>query len=374
MEPKNVGFRVRLGITLLGKAFASHVRGMRVTSCVSGLGVLALLTSVVSLRGQQPDPQSPESDTFRFRSGIELVNVTATVSDRNGHFVAGLTSDDFLVYEDDRPQTITHFSAERVPVSLGFVVDSSGSMAGEKVRAARGALGRFFDLLDAIDELFLYRFSDAPVLLQGWTSDRHVLSRAIGRLDADGGTAMYDAVAEAVPLAASGQHRKKAIVIISDGNDTSSRIRVGDLKRLIRETEVLVYAVGIDGDAEPRFRRPPTRPVPIPMPFPPGRRGRWPQPPIGGQIPNGFPSSRLDDRVNVLALRELTDESGGRTEIIRSAHDLAPATTGIADELSRQYYLGYPTSGVRDGRWRQIRVEVKNTKYRVRARRGYFAN
>jgi VWFA-related protein len=76
----------------------------------------------------------------------------------------------------------------------------------------------------------------------------------------------------------------------------------------------------------------------------------------------------------VLALRQLTDDSGGRTEIIRSARDLDPATNGIADELSQQYYLGYPTSGLRDGKWRQIRVEVKNSKYRVRARRGYFAN
>jgi hypothetical protein len=98
-------------------------------------------------------------------------------------------------------------------------------------------------------------------------------------------------------------------------------------------------------------------------------------PPIGGGPAGGFPSSpRVDERVNVLALRELTDDSGGRTEIIRKASDLDPATAGIASELSQQYDLGYPASGVKDGRWRQIRVEVRDAKYRVRARRGYFAN
>jgi Ca-activated chloride channel family protein len=337
--------------------------------------VVAILLSVAGLRGaQDPGGQAPPG-SFQFSSGIELVNVTATVSDRDGRFVSGLTRDDFAVYEDDRLQTLTPFSAERVPVSLGIVVDTSGSMAGEKIRAARRALGRFLtDLLDPADELFLYQFSDQPVLLQDWTTDRLLLSRALGRMEANGGTAMYDAATEAVAMAARGANRKKAIVIISDGNDTSSRTRVGELKQLVRESEVLVYAIGIDADGGMRVPQPlpRPRPIPLPIPMPPGG-GRWPRPPIGGGVPNGFPGTPIDERVNVLALRELTDDSGGRTEIIRTAHDLDPATAGIADELSRQYYLGYPASGVRDGRWRQIRVEVKPGKYRVRARRGYFA-
>jgi VWFA-related protein len=348
---------------------------MLVAHRVPAVGAI-LLAAAAALHGAQDAGDQPSSGSFQFSGGIELVNVTATVSDRDGRFVSGLTRDDFIVYEDDRPQTITHFNAERVPVSLGIVVDTSGSMAGEKIRAARGALGRFLtDLLDPSDELFLYQFSDRPVLMQAWTSDRLRLSRALGRMEANGGTAMYDAAAEAVPMAAGGSHRKKAIVIISDGNDTSSRTRVDELKQRVRESEVLVYAIGIDADGGIRSRQPMPRPRPIPMPVPmPPRGGRWPQPPIGGPVPNGFPGAApIDERVNVLALRELTDDSGGRTEIIRTAHDLDPATASIADELSRQYYLGYPTGGVRDGRWRQIRVEVKNGRYRVRARRGYFA-
>ncbi len=293
----------------------------------------------VSLRGQTPRPAPPGGDQgFRFRSGVELVNVTATVTDASGRFVPGLQKDDFTVYEDGRPVPVTHFSAERVPVSLGIALDTSGSMAGEKIKAAEGALNRFlYNLLAPTDEIFLYRFSNEPVLLESWTTDRDRLSRALGRIAPSGGTALYDTVAEAVPLSQSGRHVKKALVIISDGNDTSSRTEVRDLKRQIRESEVLVYAVGIDAEGEPTFRSPPRRPprmpVPLPFPFPPGRRRPVPPP----RPPGGWSSGSSDaDRVNVDALRELTDDSGGRTEIVRDARDLDPATAGIADELSKQ--------------------------------------
>src|SRR5690349_7233707 len=117
----------------------------------------ALVAGLATLHAQQPEIGEPQqSDPFRFKSGVELVNVTATVSDRSGRFVSGLTADDFTVYEDGVRQNITHFSAERVPVSLGIVLDTSGSMAGEKIEAARGALNRLvFDLLDRDDEIFL---------------------------------------------------------------------------------------------------------------------------------------------------------------------------------------------------------------------------
>jgi Ca-activated chloride channel family protein len=333
---------------------------------------------VVTVRGQAQTAKPDDAQGFRFKSGVELVNVTATVTDYSGRFISGLQAEDFAVYEDDQPVSVTHFSAERVPVSLGIVLDTSGSMAGEKIQAARSALDRFlFDLLDSHDEIFLYRFSNDPLLLQSWTTDRQLLTRALGRITPNGGTAMYDAVAEAIPLAQRGVNRKKALVVISDGNDTSSQTGSRELKQMIRETEVLVYAVGIDGESEPTFRPPTRAPVPIPFPFPPrgGRGGRpgWPQPPTGG---GGWPRSSTsgDDRVNVVALRDMTDDSGGRTEIVRTARDLNPATANIADELSKQYYIGYPAAGKKDGRWHSIRVEVHRGNYRVRARRGYVAS
>ena len=339
--------------------------------------------ATITVSGQQQEG----GQKFKFRTGVELINVTATVTDRSGHFVSGLRREDFRLYEDDVERPITHFSSERVPVSLGIALDTSGSMDGEKMEAARRALDRFlFDLLDRQDEVFLYAFATDPQLIHAWTTDRRRLSAELGRIAPRGETAMYDTVAEAVPMAQTGRHKKKALVIISDGNDTSSHTDVRDLQRMIRETEVLVYAIGIDG-TESRStgvttpRRPggifmPPRRVPIPIPFPfPGRPTPPSTPP---SVPSGPSSGRTrstgDERVNVEALRDLTDDSGGRTEIIRSARDLDPATAGIGDELSKQYYLGYPAAARKDGLWHSIRVEVRNPDYRIRARRGYIAD
>jgi VWFA-related protein len=316
---------------------------------------------------------------FRFKSGVELINVTATVIDRSGRFASGLRKEDFTVYEDDQPVEITHFTAERTPVSLGIVLDTSGSMAGEKIESARTAIFNFLQALpDPNDEFFLYRFSADPDLVSDWTGDREAISRNLRRVNPAGGTAMYDAVAEAVPMAQGGQNRKKAVVIISDGNDTNSRLDSADVRQLVRETEVLVYAIGIDGQGETTIFTRPTPPVarppsPIPFPLPGGRGGRIPFPipsPRGG-VTRG--TAGADDRVNVVALREITDDSGGRTEIVRDPRDLDPATAGIADELSKQYYIGYPSPGHRDGRWHNIRVEVRDRSLKVRARRGYVA-
>ncbi len=328
-----------------------------------------------------------KQDGFRFKSGVELINVTATVTDRSGRFYGRLTKEDFVVYEDNKAVEVTHFSAERTPVSLGIVVDTSGSMQGEKWGAAVNSIDRFFRMMnDELDEFFLYRFSANADLVADWTTDRDRLANVLGRIHPNGGTAMYDAAAEAVPMAQSGQNRKKAVVIISDGNDTSSRVGVSEVKQLVRETEVLVYAVGIDGQGEPTFRRgtppvqqPPPR-LPIPFPFPGGGRGgsgRIPMPggypPSGGGGGRGGYSISADDRVNVMALREMTDDSGGRTEIVRDTRDLDPAVASIADELSQQYYIGYPSPGHRDGRWHTIRVEVRDPALKVRARKGYVA-
>ena len=335
--------------------------------------------AMLALAGTAPTAQ--QQDGFRFKSGVELINVTATVTDNSGRFYGNLRKEDFIVYEDNKPVEITHFNAERTPVSLGIVVDTSGSMVGDKWAAAVSSIDRFFRMMnDELDEFFLYRFSANPDLVADWTNDRDRLANSLRRIHPNGGTAMYDAAAEAVPMAHSGQNRKKAVVIISDGNDTSSRVGVSEVRQVVRETEVLVYAVGIDGNAEPTFRRPPiTRQpqprLPIPFPFPGGRgTGRIPMPfPPSGGGGGGTYSVGSGDRVNVMALREMTDDSGGRTEIVRDARDLDPAVASIADELSQQYYLGYPSPGHRDGRWHTIRVELRDPSLRVRARKGYVA-
>ena len=239
---------------------------------LAALSRAALLTLFCGplLAAPQDRPAAPG---FSFTTGVELINVTATVTDGRGRFVPGLRREDFVVYEDGRPQIVSQFDAERVPVSLGIALDTSGSMYGEKIAAARAALDRFlFDLLGPQDEVFLYRFDARPELVQPWTSERQAVSLALGAVQPRGGTALYDTVAEAVPMAQSGSRRKKALVVISDGDDTSSRTRLADLQRLIRETEVLVYAIGIDasGLEPPRdaHAASPDAPRAIPLPFP----------------------------------------------------------------------------------------------------------
>lgn len=329
-----------------------------------------------------PSQERPAGQGFSFRSNVALINVTATVTDGSGHFVTGLRQSDFEIYEDGVLQPTSHFEAERVPVSLGLAIDTSGSMVGEKWTAAQAAVQRFLvDLLGSQDEVFLYRFDSNAHLVQPWTSDRRAAGRTLGSLQPRGGTAMYDAVAEAIPLAQQGTKRKKALVVISDGQDTSSQMRAPELTRLIQESEVLVYAIGIDASGAPpasSSRAGTSRPTqstapPRPSPFP-GRKAA-PKGPV--PAPVSMPPARgggSTDRVNADALRSMTDDSGGRTEIIYSAADLDPATAGIAGELSQQYFLGYASSAPKDGRWHTIEVRVKKGTYLVRARRGFIAS
>jgi Ca-activated chloride channel homolog len=338
----------------------------RIARCTAALAVAGVVWVSYGQVGAQ--------DGFRFRSGVELVNVTVTVTDRSGRFVPGLTQTDFAVYDNDQPVEVTHFSADRVPVTLGIVLDTSGSMAGDKIERASTSIERFLDQLnDPDDEVFLYGFASDVRLIQDWTNNRDAVTAGLRRVDAVGGTAMYDAIIQAVRKARDGRNRKKAVVLISDGNDTSSSRGLRDVRRVVRETEVLVYAIGIDGSAEPAIRMPPSTLPPTPFPFPIPRRGRpgtrWPE---LSQFPPTI--GRTADRLNAQALRDITDDSGGRTEVVRSPGDLSPATASIADELSKQYSLGYTSPGSRDGRWHSIRVEVRDRSVQVRARRGYTAS
>jgi Ca-activated chloride channel family protein len=269
-----------------------------------------------------------------FRTGIETVHVTVTVTDSNGRLITGLGRDDFEVYEDGQRVPVTQFSDKRVPVSLGVLLDISDSMFGQPIVDARGALDRFVgDLLEAGDEAFVASFNHAPRIVEPWTQPPAALR---GRLDAvkpTGGTAIYDALVAAAPLFSGRRHTRAALIVISDGADTASDYTLIEARDAVRRTDPFIYAVAIDsGD-----------------------------------------KSRVSTRVNPDALREITGPSGGYTEVIHSSADLGPATERIANELNHQYTLGYTSTRPPDGNWRSIRVRIKDRDYFARARRGYFA-
>ena len=213
------------------------------------------------------------------------------------------------------------------------------------------------------------------------------MSRALGTAQARGGTALYDAVAEAVPLAQKGIERKKALVVISDGEDQNSRLGLRDAQQLIRESEVLVYGIAIDPSgrsygssytsSSPQSSSPskPSPSTPRPSPFP-GRKAPASSPPPTRTAPPpviASPRNYGGGSTGVNAMRSLTDDSGGRTEVIQGPRDLDPATASIADELSRQYFLGYISTQPKDGKWHEIQVQVRKGQFHVRARKGYVS-
>ena len=264
---------------------------------------------VTPRRQSAAETDAPDS-AFRFRSGVELINVTATVSDASGRFVPGLTQDDFIVYEDDQRVEVTHFSAERVPVSLGIALDTSGSMAGEKMGAARGA-HRAIRRRAARSErravsLSLQQLSGAGA---GMDARSPGSPRAAGSAGAERRRRRCTTPSpRAIPLAQQGQNRKKALVVISDGNDTSSRTDIRDLKQQIRQSEVLVYAVGIDGDGEQTARRRAVASAAADsdaVPVPAGGPRRRPIAAAAARRRRTAPGGgswqrRIDDRVNVV--------------------------------------------------------------------------
>ena len=292
--------------------------------------VIIAITLAPSLSGEH-------QDVPRFRSGIDLINVTATVTDKDGRFSTGLRKEDFSVFEDGKPQSLSLFTRERVPVSLGIMLDVSGSMTAEKLTAAKTSIGRLIaDLLGKEDELFFVAFGYSAILTQEWTTDRRLIGHALKDVSGPtGDTALYDAIALALPTAQSGKHAKKALLVISDGHDTRSVVSLREVRQAILESDVLVYALGIGRLASTR--------------------------------------GSANENVHADALRQLTDETGGRTEVVRSMSGLDKVIERLADELRYQYLLGYSSNLAKDGLWHSIRVEVRDRGLRVRARRGYLA-
>jgi Ca-activated chloride channel family protein len=291
--------------------------------CSVSFVAVFIVTVVAIVAGQAP-----------FRSGVETVHVTVTVVDAANRLITGLTRDDFQIYEDGQAQPVTQFTDERVPVSLGMLLDVSDSMLGQPIADARAAVDRFVgDLLDQGDEAFIASFNHAPRIVSQWTRPPSALRGRLNDVRPTGGTAIYDAIVSTGFLFNGRQHTRAALIVISDGADTASDYTLMQARDAVRRTDPFIYAVAIDsGD-----------------------------------------KTRVSTRVNPDALREITGPSGGYTEVIHSASDLGPATERIANELNKQYTLGYAPTKPPDGQWRSIRVRIRDRDYFARARRGYYA-
>jgi len=268
-----------------------------------------------------------------FRSRIDVVQVTVTVTDADGRLITGLAKEDFQVFEDGSRQDITQFTDERVPVSLGVLLDASDSMRGQPIVDARSAVDIFVgELLLGEDEALVATFNHRARLATPWTMPPSKTRNALASVQPSGGTAIYDALATTSKLFEQRNHVRAAMVVISDGADTASDHSLIQALEDIRRSDALVYAIAIDSA-----------------------------------------DARESTRVNPDALREVTSLTGGYTEVVRTSSDLGPATARIADELNKQYTLGYSSSRPPDGSWRSIRVRVRNGQLNARARRGYYA-
>jgi len=265
-----------------------------------------------------------------FKSGVELISISATVLDAEGHLVTGLPREAFEVFEDGERQDVSQFTNERVPIGLGLLLDASDSMFGKRIRDAREAVHRFlFDLLDPSDEFFLFAFNHRPWPLTAWTRAQDEVQRALAATQPSGGTAIYDAILASLPMIAKRNRQRAAIVVVSDGADTASNANLREVRTALLRSDAFVYAIAIDS---------------------PERQA-------------------INTRVNADTLREITSETGGRTEVVRRTEELNDATSRIAEELNHQYVLGYSSTHPPDGRYHSIRVRAKG--YRVSARRGY---
>ena len=297
----------------------------------------------------------------QIRVSVRLVNVFATVTDDRGRYVSSLMRDDFVLEEDGVPQNIAHFTQDKdIAVSVGIVLDTSGSME-RKIRTATAAVERFVRMIHKEDDVFLMTFSGEPVVRQDFTNDRGKLSNALRKIRVTGGTALYDAVGEALARMRRGTHDKRALLLITDGQDTASVMRSAEANQAVRESEYLVYALGISPMAYAQN----TDHIPFSWPLPSPRNGR-------------ILLSSQRDAVDMNVLNGFAESSGGRAFLLNEtlvggrASEVDRVLDEIAAELRSQYTLGYYPTHPDDGRFHSIKVTSKGG-HNVRARKGYLA-
>lgn len=306
------------------------------------LTFVLLLGAAITSFAQTPEATPPieEDDVKPITVKTDLVTLTLTVTDLYGRYVSGLNKNAFTVFDNNQEQEITFFSDSDAPASIGILFDVSGSMSGEKIGKARKALEQFINTSHPSDEYFLIAFNNRAQLLLDRTRDGDALLQKLTLVQPKANTALYDACYLGVERVTRGTRQKKAVLIISDGQDNSSRYNFGEVRRLLKESDVTVYAVGImDG-----------RDV--------------------GSVTGMQGQAFLD---------ELTSVTGGKAFYPQTDVELDEIFERIALELRHQYSIGFtPKDFMPDGKWHKVKTKVKPprgiSRLTIRTREGYYAS
>jgi len=294
----------------------------------------------------KPRPRPPAAleeagpRSANIRVDTELVLIPVTVTDPLNRFVTGLDKDHFKLFEDKIEQKITHFASEDAPLSVGFVFDVSGSM-GAKLRKSREAVAQFLKTANPEDEFFLVQFSDRPELAVKFTSEGEEIQNRLTFTQSRGRTALLDAIYLSLHEMKRARNPRKALLIVSDGGDNSSRYTESEIKNLVREADVQIYAIGI------------FEPI--------ASRGRTPEELAGPSL-----------------LGEIAEQTGGRHFPVENVNELPDVAAKIGIELRNQYILGYsPSNQQKDGKYRRVQVKLVQPKglppLRAFWRLGYYA-
>ncbi len=318
-------------------------------------GFVALFCVFAAVLLGQSNPKDAASntpvanDTTAFRADTTLVLVPVSVTDPSNRYVLGLDKEDFRLFEDDVEQKVTHFSNEDAPLSIGLLVDTSGSM-GAKLDTSRHAVSEFLKTLNAPDEAFLVEFSDQAQLAVPLTSDSGAIESSMSSATSGGLTALLDAVHVGLQEMKRAKNPRKALLIISDGGDNNSRYTSSQIADLVREADVQIYAMGVF------------------------------EPTLSFGLSGGLSSGRLGtaelDGPRLLA--EISEQTGGRALAATNLRELPGIAQRIGIELRNQYVLAYsPANHGRDGKYRKIEVKVQQPKalpeLKARWRLGYYA-
>jgi Ca-activated chloride channel family protein len=330
-------------------------RAVGIAQVFSLVILFVVFNSLRPALSQEKTPQKPASETAAPAKAeptppgqvvdgpliitTDLITFTVTVTDTYGRFVSGLNKNAFTVFDDKQPQEITYFSDDDAPVSVGVIFDVSGSMSGDKVKRARDALSKFVQTSHNSDEYFLIGFNSRAQLLLDKTRNGDAVLDKMTFVQTRGNTALYDACYLGVEKVQRGAHPKRALLLISDGQDNNSRYTFNELRRLLKESDVVLYGVGILGGGD-----------------------------AGSAL--GMEGQGILD--------ELSSVSGGKAFFPRSPAEMDDIFEQIALELRHQYSIGYkPTNFGNDGKWHKVKVKVAPPRglprLFVRTKEGYYA-